>query len=339
MHDSLGVDKNQTVSAHERMCSAIDAQPREYFTTFGITKEGWQKWRHTSQGAPSTGTKEWTFPRLTQLVYPRAIKSTQDWDNWVKGVNLDRRLSDRCRRVLTSLAMYLNLKTGRCDPTVHHLAMMAGLGDDESAQRMARSALSEGENAGWIRRKLRNGGLRTNRSSYYEFLIPAAILTGSKDIDPVRTDSPPRPDKSGTPSGQMSPPEQGKEEQGKKEHLSISREPSSLCSDGPLNLSEERKGEFERELAALSRQPIFTEEDVGHVRDLILQEVGEFPRTLSIAKIVGMSREAGGYEYPINGRQIAAMADAGHLGRIDNSVFVPQGAAPDVGARTEGVKM
>ena len=59
---------------------------------------------------------------------------------------------------------------------------------------------------------------RANRSSYYEFLIPAAILTGSKDLDP-------RPDKSATPSGQIGDPVRrpesprtDKEEQGKKEH-------------------------------------------------------------------------------------------------------------------------
>ena len=132
MKDNLSTDKKQAPSAHERMCLAIDAQPSEYFAAFGITKESWQRWRRTGQGTPSTGTKEWAFPRRTQLIYPRVIKSTQDWDNWVRGVNLDRRLTDRCRRVLTVLAGYLNLKTGRCDPTVHHLAMMAGLGDDEA---------------------------------------------------------------------------------------------------------------------------------------------------------------------------------------------------------------
>jgi hypothetical protein len=56
------------------------------------------------------------------------------------------------------LALYLNLKTGRCDPTVRHIAMMAGLGEDDSAERMARRALSEGQRLGWIRRIRRDGG-------------------------------------------------------------------------------------------------------------------------------------------------------------------------------------
>src|SRR6201995_4107541 len=108
MKDILSKDKKQ--SGHQQMCQAIDAQSAEYFAAFGITKESWKRWRHSGQGTPSTGTKEWTFPRWTQLIYPRVIKSTQDWDNWVKGVNLDRRLTDRCRRVLTVLAQYLNLE-------------------------------------------------------------------------------------------------------------------------------------------------------------------------------------------------------------------------------------
>jgi hypothetical protein len=56
-------------------------------------------------------------------------------------MSLDRRLSERTKLVLTRLALYLNIKTGRCDPKVRDLAMMAGLGEGEAAERMARRAL------------------------------------------------------------------------------------------------------------------------------------------------------------------------------------------------------
>jgi hypothetical protein len=199
-------------------------------------------------------------------------------------------------------------------------------GNEETARRMVRRSLERADNVGWIERTGRHSGSRLNRSNSYRLTIPKNI----------------RPDKFDGSSGQIEEVDRTRESgrigkvNREGEHSVSSILPS--LARGPTRISPRApKGEFEREPAALSRQPTFTEEDVERVRDLILQEVGEFPRTMSIAKIVGMCRD--GYEYPINGRQIAAIADAGHLGRIDNSVFVPQGAAPDVGARTEGVKM
>ena len=76
----------------------------------------------------STGkVKKWHFPRITELNYPTRIKSLEDWDDWVNGALLDRRLSDQTARVLMRLAQFRNLITGRCDPANHHLGTMAGL--------------------------------------------------------------------------------------------------------------------------------------------------------------------------------------------------------------------
>jgi hypothetical protein len=82
-----------------------------------------------------------------------------------------------------------------------------------------------------------------------------------------------------------------------------------------------KKGEFEGEPPAPSRQSCFTELDVEYVQCLIVEEVG-LGFSMTIQKIVAMCREPGVYDYPIDGRQIAAMANAGYLGRHNNSVFV-----------------
>ena len=123
--------------------------------------------------------RKWHFPRITELRYPNQVRSTEEWDNWLKAMTLDRRLSERAKLVLTRLALYLNLKTGRCDPTVRHLAMMAGLGESDGAERMARRGLSEGQRLDWIRRIRRDGGnIAYSQSSLYEFTVPAAAGDG-----------------------------------------------------------------------------------------------------------------------------------------------------------------
>jgi hypothetical protein len=119
----------------------------------------------------------WGYPHVTELDCPVAgIKKTKDRHGWIKGVNLDGRLSERARRILTRLMLYLNLKTQLCNPTLRNLAMNCGLGEDDSAIRATRRALEEGEKRGWIRRHLRYGGSsRYNQSSQFEFLVPEAV--------------------------------------------------------------------------------------------------------------------------------------------------------------------
>jgi hypothetical protein len=355
--NNIIADKKQ-VSAHEQMCCAIDAAPPEYFTAFGIIKESWQRWRESGQGAPSTGAQKWIFPRLTELIYPRVIKSVQDWDNWVKGLNLDRRLGDRCCRVLIVLAQYLNLKTGRCDPTMHHLAMMAGLGDHQAAERMARMALREGEEFGWIKRHFRRGGHRS-RSNRYEFLIPLAVTQppelefvdrdgkwftaqvadGKEVCGPFKTreaaarwteDRGPQPDKSDPPTGQIGDPNRTQESartendrnREYKKHSVSSIRPSSLCSDGhPRNLPEKRKGEFNEEPSSPSRIP--AQEPWRGYTDEEVQFVEDAITNFDIGTISGIVACARKNGFFLTGNALAKMCADGHFGRDGDNILLP----------------
>jgi hypothetical protein len=181
MQDSRTANLSQE-SDSERMRRAIDSQPPEYFSAFGITKESWHHWRAGGKGTPSTGKKKWHFPRLIPLYYPDSINTTQDRMNWIAAVNMDMRLSERARRVLTRLVMCLNLKTGRCDPTIRVLGMLCGIGESDSAEVMTRAAVAAGERLGWIKRVRRHGGsTRYSQANSYEFRIPAAVLRNSRE--------------------------------------------------------------------------------------------------------------------------------------------------------------
>jgi hypothetical protein len=107
---------------------------------------------------------------------PKALYYEQRF-GWIEGVNLDPRLANETRRVLTVLALeFRNKKTGECFPSVRRLAMWCGLGESESAIRAARRAVEEGEKLGWIRRHPRFGGdSKHNQSNSYEFLVPEDV--------------------------------------------------------------------------------------------------------------------------------------------------------------------
>jgi hypothetical protein len=132
--------------------------------------------------------KEWHTPRMVEVFYPLKIGSTQDRHNWIKAMILDARLSDRDKTVLTRLALHLNLKTGRCDPTLDLLALETSIsGSEQSARRMVRRSLERADKLGWIERTGRHSGSRLNRSNSYRLTIP-------KDV---------RPDKFDRSSGQI----------------------------------------------------------------------------------------------------------------------------------------
>src|SRR5262249_34084815 len=149
----------------------------------------WRDWRDGGHGTRSGGKSEWHFPTLTELKYPTRVKSLRGWDDWIRVMNLDRRMTDRTRRVLTVLATFFNLKTGQCSPRVRFLAMIAGLGEDESAEVMARQALTSGEGNGWIKRHYRGGGRKRNRSTEYELTIPAAVHRPSENRGNILAES------------------------------------------------------------------------------------------------------------------------------------------------------
>jgi hypothetical protein len=131
----------------------------------------------------------WHFPKVTELRYPDHISTLRDRDDWLKAVCLDQRLSVRAELVLFRLGLYLNIKTGRCDPKIRDLAMTAGLGESDSAERVTRRALKEGEKLGWIKRHERHGGNVAiySQSNQYMFTIPAEIHRPTGLTSPLAT--------------------------------------------------------------------------------------------------------------------------------------------------------
>jgi hypothetical protein len=141
-----------------------------------------------SKGEIESRKREWHRPHLIEVFYPQKIGSTQDRHNWITAMMLDARLGDRDKVVLSRLALHLNLKTQRLDPTLDLLALETSLGENEqSARRMVRRSLERAESLGWIERTQRNAGWRLNRSNTFRLTIP-------KDI---------RPDKFDESSGQI----------------------------------------------------------------------------------------------------------------------------------------
>jgi hypothetical protein len=135
--------------------------------------------------SPTKSKREWHTPRLIEVFYPLKIGSTQDRHNWIAAMMLDARLSDRDKTILARLALHLNLKTGRCDPTVDLLALETSMpGKEETARRMVRRSLERADKVGWIERTGRHSGSRLNRSNSYRLTIP-------KDVRPDKFDRSP----------------------------------------------------------------------------------------------------------------------------------------------------
>jgi hypothetical protein len=185
--------------------------------------------------------KEWHTPRTVEVFYPLKIGSTQDRHNWIAAMMLDGRLSDRDKVLLTRLALHLNLKTGRLDPSVDLLALETSLGENElSARRMARRSLERGEKLGWIERSGRHAGARLNRTNSYRLTIP-------KDI---------REDKSEGSRGQIGgverTPESGRigKENREREHSVSSIQHRSLALAVPVAKGEEESGNSRKESEA-----------------------------------------------------------------------------------------
>jgi hypothetical protein len=92
---------------------------------------------------------------------------------------LDNRLNARDQVILTRLALHLNLKTGRCDPSVDRLASEVSI-NGRDPRRQARRSLAKGEKIGWIRRSFRHGGDagKQSQTSRYALTIPSDIAIG-----------------------------------------------------------------------------------------------------------------------------------------------------------------
>src|SRR5262249_24598073 len=93
---------------------------------------------------------QWQQPRLIEVHYPTTIADVRDRDRWMMVMMLDNRLNARDQIILVRLALHLNLKTGRCDPSVGLLASETSI-DGRDAERQARRSLAKGEETRWIR--------------------------------------------------------------------------------------------------------------------------------------------------------------------------------------------
>jgi hypothetical protein len=78
---------------------------------------------------------------------------------WEQDMLANPQLTPTQKNILTRLALHLNIKTGRCDPSVETLAAGAGV-----VERTVQTALARAEKLGIINRVI--GGGRTRTSSY-----------------------------------------------------------------------------------------------------------------------------------------------------------------------------
>jgi hypothetical protein len=91
---------------------------------------------------------------------------------WQQSVLACPKLTATQKNVLTRLALFHNVKTGRCDPSIETLASGSGV-----TMRTVQKALAAGEVLAFIRRKL--GGGRSITTSYELRLPPAETLNAA----------------------------------------------------------------------------------------------------------------------------------------------------------------
>jgi hypothetical protein len=217
---------------------------------------------------------KWETPRdptKFELHYPpaKAPRKTQQWDNWLRAMMMDRRLNSRDRVVLTALASHYNLKNGDCFPAVGRLAIEAGLGEGKTGTRAVERSLANAAELGWIKRTARRGGPREkNQTNLYELTLPQSICDVLASIGyeppgpggrgykyPTSGD---RPDKTTTPTRQnggadpsLGPSITEKLEQGRIEH-SVSKDTASAASRLPgRRAGAARPGDLGETLARL----------------------------------------------------------------------------------------
>jgi hypothetical protein len=271
--------------------------------------------------------KDWHFPRLLELRYPSKIANTQDRHNWIASMMVDSRLNDRNKLVLTRLAMHLNTKTQRCDPTVGLLVTELSLDEcgknkETSAIRSVRLSLEQAEKIGWIKRHLRHGGdTRRNQSSFYQLTIPPDIVEmlcsiGQEDA-PERTNG--ASDRTNTPSREDSAaPLIGKSLIG---NPIIGNDKHSVLSERAdcvgVALKDGLGLEGKKGVAGEASWKGYNDNEVQVVRDAILDYSLE-----TIPSIIKYSRQM---QYFITGNIIGNMIRDGHFGRDGDRIFLLDG--------------
>jgi DNA-binding transcriptional regulator YhcF (GntR family) len=97
--------------------------------------------------------------------------SYADRCRWEQEALANPRLTATQKNVLARLALHLNIKTGRCDPSVETLAKGAGV-----AERTVQTALSRAEALGIIERAIGGGRARTTS---YALVAPSKTVHGN----------------------------------------------------------------------------------------------------------------------------------------------------------------
>jgi hypothetical protein len=96
---------------------------------------------------------------------------------------MDPHLSARDKNILNRLAIHLNLKTGRCDPSIDLLAFEVSIGGNhDSARRVVRRSLAKSEKLGWVKRIFRHGGdvKYRNQTNAYQLTVPDLPAAGAR---------------------------------------------------------------------------------------------------------------------------------------------------------------
>jgi hypothetical protein len=116
------------------------------------------------------------------------IRKFEDRDNWMRLLLADAKLSSSAKVVAQRLALHLNIKSGRCDPSLERLAQGSGL----SRSTIKRMLHELGEAAGWIGIKRGRGGRSLSGRGYchsFELLIPASSALNRFTDEPVDDDA------------------------------------------------------------------------------------------------------------------------------------------------------
>jgi hypothetical protein len=278
-----------------------------------------------SKGEIESRKREWHRPHLIEVFYPQKIGSTQDRHNWITAMMLDARLGDRDKVVLSRLALHLNLKTQRLDPTLDLLALETSLGENEqSARRMVRRSLERAESLGWIERTQRNAGWRLNRSNTFRLTIPKDIRPDKFDESSGQIEQVVRTNQAGRPdSGDRENREGGIGNENREREHSVSKDTASLASLADASeMKEVAEGPLRGRETSERPSPDLLESFRGYT-DAELETVRHGIENFyldTVAAVVGFARERG---YFLTGNAVGCMIRDGHIVRDGEHISLP----------------
>jgi hypothetical protein len=103
--------------------------------------------------------------------HAREVRDFTSRDRWIRGAAADPTLSPIARLVAVRLGLFLNCKTGRCDPSYGTLGREISI-----SERSAIRAVAALEARGWIEVD-RNAGGRRDNTNQFRLLTPAGRVT------------------------------------------------------------------------------------------------------------------------------------------------------------------